>query len=139
MFCPHCGARAEDGAAVCPACGQTLTPAAPPAEAAPPVEATPDASAVKDYLTVNIVLLALSVCCCGSLPAVVTGIIGVIFSSQTRDLLRFGRSDEAARKSRAARNLAIATGVILGVTALIALAFVALYGTVIAAMFASLS
>ena len=28
MFCPHCGARAEDGAAVCPACGQALPPAA---------------------------------------------------------------------------------------------------------------
>jgi hypothetical protein len=134
LFCPHCGAFVEDSAVHCPQCGGALRPAAAPA-----AEIVSDPSSVKDYLTVNIVLLVLSVLCCGSVPSIVTGIIGVVFSSQARDLLRAGKWSEAAQKSRTARAMAIATGILLGVMALLLILLVALYGTVIFALLANTS
>ena len=129
-------AAAENTAAqgrVCPQCGAALHAGA----AEPRVEVSPNPGEIKDYLTMNIVLLVLSVCCCGAIPSIVTGIIGVIFSSQTRDHLRNGRLNEAAQKSRTARAMAIATGVILAVTALILIVIIALYGTLFFAMVSS--
>ena len=122
MFCPHCGANVADSAQSCPQCGAALHAGA----AEPRVEVSPNPGEIKDYLTMNIVLLVLSVCCCGAIPSIVTGIIGVIFSSQTRDHLRNGRLNEA-----------IATGVILAVTALILIVIIALYGTLFFAMVSS--
>ena len=133
MFCPHCGANVADSAQSCPQCGAALHAGA----AEPRVEVSPNPGEIKDYLTMNIVLLVLSVCCCGAIPSIVTGIIGVIFSSQTRDHLRNGRLNEAAQKSRTARAMAIATGVILAVTALIPIVIIALYGTLFFAMVSS--
>ena len=134
MFCPHCGANVADSAQSCPQCSAALHAEA---TAEPKVEVSPNPGEIKDYLTLNIVLLVLSVCCCGAIPSIVTGIIGVVFSSQTRDHLRNGRLNEAAQKSRTARAMAIATGIILAVTALILIVIVALYGTIFFAMFAS--
>ena len=133
MFCPHCGANVADSAQSCPQCGAALHAGA----AEPRVEVSPNPGEIKDYLTMNIVLLVLSVCCCGAIPSIVTGIIGVIFSSQTRDHLRNGRLNEAAQKSRTARAMAIATGVILAVTALILIVIIALYGALFFAMVSS--
>ena len=98
MFCPHCGANVADSAQSCPQCGAALHAGA----AEPRVEVSPNPGEIKDYLTMNIVLLVLSVCCCGAIPSIVTGIIGVIFSSQTRDHLRNGPLNEAPQKSRTA-------------------------------------
>ena len=143
MFCPNCGSKLEDNAAFCPSCGAPVKAASANAatDNAAPNNAAADSSAQNtwqeapiapppapnsdpwqqqnageatvtngtnppDYLTINIVLTVVSVfvCCfsCLSIAALVTGIIGIVMST-------------------AAKNMWIATAVILGVSVLLGL------------------
>ena len=78
-----------------------------------------------DYLTINIVLTVVSVfvCCfsCLSIAALVTGIIGIVMSTQVRSAIQAHDYALAEQKSKAAKNMWIATAVILGVSVLLGL------------------
>ena len=78
-----------------------------------------------DYLTINIVLTVVSVfvCCfsCLSIAALVTGIIGIVMSTQVRSAIQAHNYALAEQKSKAAKNMWIATAVILGVSVLLGL------------------
>ena len=128
MLCPHCGAELASDAAICIRCGAILAPAVSP----------PDLPPVKDYLTVNIVLLALTALCCSCTPALVTGILGVVFASQVKSLVQDGKRAQAEEKSRLAKSLAIATGVLMGVTALLLIAYLLFFFCFYGVAFASL-
>ena len=132
MFCPQCGAQVSDSANHCPQCGHTLSSVASSGTTPPPP------ANFQDYLTANIILLVVSVCCCGSLPSIVTGIIGVVFSSQARDHWRAGRWTEATAKARTARTMAIVSGVLLAVTAVILSIVLFAYGAIIFASMESM-
>ena len=66
-----------------------------------------------DYLTINIVLTVVSVfvCCfsCLSIAALVTGIIGIVMSTQVRSAIQAHDYALAEQKSKAAKNMWIAT------------------------------
>lgn len=78
-----------------------------------------------DYLTINIVLTVVSVfvCCfsCLSIAALVTGIIGIVMSTQVRSAIQAHNYALAEQNSKAAKNMWIATAVILGVSVLLGL------------------
>jgi len=96
---------------------------------AQPAASNPPPGGIKDYLTANIVLLVCAVLCCGSLPMLATSVVGVVFSSQVRSCERMGQLDEAERKARIARNMAIASGVLLAVSIILYVLILLLYGT----------
>ena len=151
MFCPNCGSKLEDNAAFCPSCGAPAKAASANAatDNAAPNNAAADSSAQNtwqeapiapppageatvtngtnppDYLTINIVLTVVSVfvCCfsCLSIAALVTGIIGIVMSTQVRSAIQAHNYALAEQKSKAAKNMWIATAVILGVSVLLGL------------------
>lgn len=129
MICPNCSAACEDNAVTCENCGQSLSAA--------PTKAK-NASAIKDYLTLNIVLLAVTCLCVGCTPALATGILGVVFSAKVRDLLAEGKPEEAQKKAKTAKYLAFATGALIALTVLFLVAyfifFFAIYGVAFGAM-----
>ncbi|MGI5885192.1 MAG: zinc-ribbon domain-containing protein [Candidatus Spyradocola sp.] len=143
-FCPSCGASvnaanaapsdSNASSAAQPEQGSwqdapTTPPAAPNqdpwqqnAEQATVVDGGPTPP---DYLTINIVLTVVSVfvCCfsCLSIAALVTGIIGIVMSTQVRSAIQAHNYALAEQKSKAAKNMWIATAVILGVSVLLGL------------------
>ena len=129
MFCPQCGAKISDSANHCPQCGHAVSPAAPSGTTPPPPAASP-----QDYMTMNIILLVLSVCCCGSVPSIVTGVLGVVFSSQARGHIKAGHWAEAEASAKSAKTMALVTGILLVVSAIVGAIILFLYG---AAIFAS--
>ena len=132
MICPNCSAVCEESAAICENCGQTLSPATE----------TTAAPAIKDHLTLNIVLLAVACTCVSCAPALATGILGVVFSAQVRSLLSDGKTEEAQKKAKTAKSLAIATGALLIATILFLIVyfvvFFGFYGVAFGAMFAEM-
>lgn len=134
MICPNCSASFEEHAAACPDCGQPL-PTEPAKDSVPP--------AIKDHLTLNIVLLVIACTSISCMPALATGILGVVFSSQVRSLLADGKLEEAQKKAKTAKYLAIATGVLMGMTVLFLVAYFAIffifYGVAFSAMLAEVT
>lgn len=133
MICPNCSAACDENAAVCENCGQAL---------AAVTEKTAAEPAIKDYLTLNIVLLAVTCLCVGCTPALATGILGVVFSTQVRSLLSEGKAEEAQKKAQTAKYLAIATGALVLATVLFLIAyfviFFAFYGVAFGTMIAEM-
>lgn len=129
MTCPNCSASYEENTAACPNCGQPCS-----TEASAPV--------VKDWLTLNIVLLAICCTCVGCAPAMATGILGVVFSTQVRSLLADGKLEEAQKKAKVTKYLAIATAVLEGATLLFIIVyfivFFGFYGIALGSMFAEI-
>ena len=144
-FCPSCGAQqqpqqnpvnpapeaASDGWKEAPAAAnpdpwqQPVSGSQPASDAQPVSDSQPVSGEVTstnppDYLTVNIVLTVLSVfvCCfsCLSIASLVTGIIGIVSSTQVRSAIQAHNYALAEQKSKAAKNMWIATAVILGVS-----------------------
>lgn len=76
----------------------------------------PGGEAPKDYLVVNIVLTVLCFLCCSCINffGVITGIIGIVSSSQVRSAVSAGNLVLADQKSRTAKAMMIATAVIFG-------------------------
>ena len=78
-----------------------------------------------EYLSIHIELTVVSVfvCCfsCLSIAALVTGIIGIVMSTQVRSAIQAHNYALAEQKSKAAKNMWIATAVILGVSVLLGL------------------
>lgn len=133
MLCSNCSADNANDAVVCENCGQALTAATAKTAAEP---------AIKDYLTLNIVLLAIACTCVSCLPALATGILGVVFSAQVRSLLSEGKAEEAQKKAQTAKYLAIATGALVLATVLFLIAyfviFFAFYGVAFGTMIAEM-
>ena len=68
MICTSCGTQMDESASACPNCGR-------------PTGVIPaDKPVIKDYLTVSIVLLAISCLCMGSFASLATGIDVMLFS-----------------------------------------------------------
>ena len=82
---------------------------------------------IKDHLTVNIVLLCIACTCVVSVPALATGILGVVFASQARTYIEENNLAQAQKKAKAAKSLAIATGVLIGLMLLYYVLFFTLY------------
>lgn len=147
MFCPNCGTKVDDGVAFCPSCGSQINNAAtsnpsdvPPAQnnvyqqeapAQDPIQpvayvqdstSTSTGTTPPDYLTINIVLTAISVfvCCfsCLSLAGIVTGAIGIVFSTQVRKAVQAQDWALAEQKSKTAKTMWIVTAVLLGISVL---------------------
>ena len=98
-FCEHCGAKVEPSAqAGQPSYSQ---PYADPSQSQGnsynnTVQNAPaQGSGINDYLVGNIILSVLALLCCAC-PSLVTGIIGIVFSSQVKSALSAGTYDEAA-------------------------------------------
>lgn len=68
-------------------------------------------------------VVSVFVCCfsCLSIAALVTGIIGIVMSTQVRSAIQAHNYALAEQKSKAAKNMWIATAVILGVSVLLGL------------------
>ena len=76
MICTSCGTQMDESASACPNCGR-------------PTGVIPaDKPVIKDHLTVSIVLLCIACTCVASIPALATGILGVVFASQARSLIQ---------------------------------------------------
>ena len=83
----------------------------------------PPENAPKDYLAINIILTVASalICCCNclSIAGLVTGIIGIVASSNVRKAVEAGNLPLAQAKSNTARTMWIVTAIILGVSAVV--------------------
>ena len=125
MICTSCGTQMDESASACPNCGR-------------PTGVIPaDKPVIKDYLTVSIVLLAISCLCMGSFASLATGILGVVFASQARSLIQEEKYAQAQQKAKVAKYLAIATGVLVGMMLLYYILFFALYGMMMASFTAA--
>ena len=128
MFCQKCGAAVPDDATFCPSCSAQVTGQAPPpsppqyGQYAQPqyvqpqngqyiqTPAYPAAAPVADWVTPGIIACIFGCCCpvCGtplniysgfaSIPAVVAGILSVIFAAKANSQASWGKI-EAAQKS----------------------------------------
>ena len=148
MFCPNCGNKLPDGALFCANCGAKVqsdpAPASDPVYEAPvteepvtaqpyeepvteqpayeaPVSAQPagDVTAPADYMTVNIILLIVSVlsCCgCVSIASIVTSIIGIVSGNACKKAIAEGDWATAEAKSKTAKTMWIVSAVIVGVS-----------------------
>jgi hypothetical protein len=154
MFCPNCGTKLDDDAVFCTSCGvrlaqdqaseqtasepvwqdapvqepasQEVWQSGAPSGSEPPPQAAPMASP-PDYLTINIILTVVSFfACCFGIISLITGIIGIVNSAGVRSAMNAGNYALAEQKSRTAKNLWIATAIILGVSII--------FGIVLAAM-----
>ena len=138
-FCPSCGAPVKAASANAATDNAAPNNAAADSSIAPPPAPNSDpwqqqnageatvtnGTNPPDYLTINIVLTVVSVfvCCfsCLSIAALVTGIIGIVMSTQVRSAIQAHNYALAEQKSKAAKNMWIATAVILGVSVLLGL------------------
>lgn len=144
MFCNQCGTKLEEGTSFCSSCGARLSdqPAAAepvqenewqqpandgwqqpeaPVQQQPYYAQQPAGDAPKDYMTVNIILTVVSVltCCnCLSWVSLITSIIGIVASSNTKSANLAGDYNLAAEKSKTAKAMWIASAIILGVSIL---------------------
>lgn len=112
MFCPRCGAKAEEGVAACAACGTIfeVSPYAPPAS-------QPLPGKIPNYLVQSILV---TVCCC--LPA---GIVAIVYAAQVDGKVALGDLEGARRYSRLAYIWSwVSFGTVAGFWLLYALALV---------------
>ena len=141
MFCSECGTKMDEGTRFCPTCGHAVNQqAAQPASQQPqssgsytyqpepepvtyvqtatqPYSADPNGANahIPDYLVLNIIFSVLALCCCNCF-AVVTGIVGIVFSSGVRTALNAGDLATALSKSKTAKIMMIISIVLVGLT-----------------------
>lgn len=96
MFCPNCGANNPDTATVCPQCNQPIPqfsstprppqPPPPPSSAVPVPPGTPappqSLAQIPNYMTQSIILLIVSILCCGNLLSMALAIVALVYSTQ---------------------------------------------------------
>lgn len=99
----------------------------PPFEQPIVTNTMPGGAAPKDYLVVNIVLTMLCFLCCSCINffGLITGIIGIVSSSQVRKAVAAGDLALADQKSRTAKAMMIATAVIFGLAVIMSIILVA--------------
>ena len=126
MICKSCGANLRDDARFCEHCGakvESSAQAGQPSYSQPYADpsqsqgnsynnavqnAPAQGSGINDYLVGNIILSVLALLCCAC-PSLVTGIIGIVFSSLVKSALSAGKYDEAAQKAKTAKVLFFVT------------------------------
>ncbi len=95
MFCVKCGSEIPEGGHFCPCCGAKTAPAENTANAVKqPVQSYPPPK-INDYLVPSILVL---IFCC--LPL---GIVALVYSIQTQDLIKRGDYAAAQEKSDKAK------------------------------------
>ena len=99
----------------------------PPFEQPIVTNTVPGGAAPKDYLVVNIVLTVLCFLCCSCINffGLISGIIGIVSSSQVRKAVAAGDLALADQKSRTAKAMMIATAVIFGLAVIMSIILVA--------------
>lgn len=68
-----------------------------------------------DYKSLNMMLLLFNIfcCCCGNIFALISAIIGVIYSNKTATAIKYGAINQAISYSDTARMMAIITAIIM--------------------------
>ncbi len=68
-----------------------------------------------DYKSLNMTLLLFNIfcCCCGNIFAIITAIIGVVYSNKTETAIKYGAYNDALSYSGTARLMAIITAILM--------------------------
>ena len=131
MFCPNCGTPCDDGAKMCPNCGNDLaTPRTDPFAAAAAMNAFPkqDSSVVLILGIVATVVNSGLGCLCGCLgmfPGIVCAIVGLVLGIKEKKNYVFGMKNKKTE-----------IGVILCIVALVLAVVISIANFVIGAAFA---